>query len=115
MIDYLAPHIGTFVTGLIALILGWLGKSQVQKNVDKADLTLKIQAVYKEMVADADKNMDIMRDEIRLLKERQLMQDEKWLKKLDDIEKSWQTKYSRLQARYNSLQKKLEDYENKPK
>lgn len=113
MTEFLAQYVGTFITGLIAIVLGWLGKTQVQKNADKADLTLKIQAVYKEMVADADKNMDIMREEIRLLKERQLLQDEKWLKKLEDIEKSWQTKYSRLQARYNSLLKKVEDYENK--
>lgn len=111
MIDFLKPYIAEIVTGLVALVLGWIGKSQTQKTSDNADLTTKIQAVYKELVQDADNRLDLMRDEIKLLKEQQQLQNEQWKKKLDDIEKTWQTKYTRLQTKYNSLLKKLEDYE----
>ena len=111
MIDFITPYIGELLTGALALILGWIGKSQTQKKADNADLTTKIQAVYKEFVVDSDSRLDLMRDEIKLLKEQQTLQNEKWVKKLDDIEKTWQTKYSRLQTKYNSLLKKLEDYE----
>jgi hypothetical protein len=112
MIDFLTPYIGTLITGIIALVLGWLGKSQTQKKVDNADLTSKIQAVYKDMIVDADARMDLMREEMKLLKERQVLLNDHWTKKLEDIEKTWQTKYSRLQTKYNNLVKKLEAYEN---
>jgi arginyl-tRNA synthetase len=111
MIEFLEPHIGKFITGLIALALGWLGKSQTQKKADNADLTAKIQAVYKEMVEDADRSMDLLREKVKLLEEKQTLQNEQWKKKLEDIEKTWQNKYSRLQTKYNSLLKKLEKYE----
>ena len=113
MIEFLEPYLGTFITGLIAVVLGWLGKSQVQKKADNADLTAKIQAVYKEMVADADKRMDLMREEITLLKEKQSLQNENWIRKLEDVQKNWQSKYRRLQTKYNNLLKKLEEYEAK--
>ena len=90
MIELLQPHLGELLTGFVALILGWLGKSQVQKKADNADLTAKIQAVYKDMVHDADKSMDLLREEIKLLKENQELQNDQWLKKLDDIKKTWQ-------------------------
>lgn len=111
MIDFLKPYLGELLTGFVALILGWLGKSQTQKKADNADLTAKIQAVYKEMVEDADKSMDLLREKVKLLEEKQVLQNEQWQKKLEDIEKTWQSKYSRLQTKYNSLLKKLEAYE----
>ena len=111
MIEFLEPHLGKFITGLIALALGWIGKSRTQKKADNADLTTKIQAVYKEMVSDADKSMDLLREKQNLLEQKQALQNEAWQKKLDGIEKNWQTKYSRLQTKYNNLLKKLEAYE----
>jgi arginyl-tRNA synthetase len=111
MIEFFKPYIGEFITGFLALALGWLGKSQTQKKADNADLTAKIQAVYKEMVEDADKSMDLLREKVKLLEEKQKLQNHQWQKKLEEIEKTWQTKYSRLQTKYNSLLKKLEAYE----
>jgi len=113
MIDFLRPYLGELLTGLVALVLGWIGKTQTQKKADKADLTAKIQAVYKDMVGDADKGMDLLRSEIKLLNEKQNLQDEKWQKKLNEIEKTWKTKYSRLQTKYNNLLKKVQEYESK--
>lgn len=113
MIEFFKPYIAEILTGLVALVLGWLGKSQTQKTSDNADLTTKIQAVYKELIQDADNRLDLMRDEIKLLNEKQNLQNEKWQKQLEDIEKTWQTKYSRLQTKYNNLLKKLQEYEAK--
>lgn len=108
MREILEQHIGNLLTGLVALVLGWLGKSQIQKKSDQADLTSKIQEVYREMVVDTDKTIDNLREEIKLQKEKQELRNDQWIKKLDDIEKTWQTKYSRLQTKYNHLLKKLD-------
>ncbi|MEX6627575.1 hypothetical protein PG913_08225 [Tenacibaculum pacificus] len=109
MFSSLQPYFNELAIGLVSLVLGWLGKSKVQKKVEDADLTAKIQAVYRDMVVDADKRMDLLREEIKILKTKQTLQNEEWLKKLDNIEKSWQGKYSRLQTKYNNLLKKFEE------
>ena len=115
MKDIFTQYIGELITGLIALVLGWLGKSRTQKTSDKADLTAKIQSVYKELIGDADASLDKMRDDIADLKKKQYDNEEAWKKKVQEIEKSWQTKHSRLQKKYNNLLKEFEDYKSSDK
>lgn len=105
MWEYIKPYVGEFITGLIMLALGWLGKGKVQKRSDNTDLTAKIQSVYKEMVADTDAKMDTMREEIDALKKKQQEIDENWKKKIASVEKKWQTKYNALKAQFENYKK----------
>lgn len=113
-IDF-TQHISELLTGLIALVIGWLGKGRFQKKVNEADLTAKIQAVYKEMVPDIDAFKDELTKEVKTLKDNQKNIEAEWRKKLQMVENKWQTKYSRLQAKYTTLQKEFEDYKKKHK
>ena len=113
MVEFLAPYLETLITGVIALVLGWLGKSKIQKKADNADLTAKIQAVYKEWVSDADARIDFLKDEIRLMKEQRALSEDKFKIQLQEIEKSWQTKYTRLQTKYSALLRDFQNYKAK--
>lgn len=106
----LTEYLSQFVTGIIALALGWIGKGKIQKRSDNADLTAKIQSVYKDMVSDQDAFMDELRKEVMNLKKKQTEIDNQWRTKIQQVEKKWQTKYSRLQTRHNDLLKEFEAY-----
>lgn len=123
MKDFLTPYIGEFITGLIALVLGWFGKGKIQKRSDNADLTAKIQSIYKELVSDADSTVDSFRARITSLekrftesekhwqmkvdelKKKQIEIDENWKKKIVAVEKKWQTKYNALKTEFHTYKK----------
>ena len=121
MKDIFTQHISELITGAIALILGYFGKGKVQKRSDNADLTAKIQAVYKEMVADTDASMDALRAEVNTLTEKLLESDENWKKKVAElkskqaeIDESWKKKIAAVekkwQTKYSLLKKQFENY-----
>lgn len=111
MIDVLKPYIGELITGPIALLLGWAIKGKSQRRLANADVIAKVQAIYDKMVKDTNTRMDELKAEIDDLKKKQDSTDAEWRKKLKEIERKWQTKYTRLQSKYNDLLKKLKEYQ----
>ncbi|CDF80563.1 hypothetical protein BN863_28510 [Formosa agariphila KMM 3901] len=112
MIEVLKPYISEIILGIGGLG-AWLfeRKKRIQGfKQDDADLTSKIQGIYKDMVADSDASLDKMRGDMELLKKRQGEIDEQWRQKIQQVERRWQTKYSRLQKSYNELLKEFEEY-----
>ncbi|WP_435135703.1 hypothetical protein [Formosa sp. A9] len=112
MIDLLTPHISEIILGLGGLG-AWLfeRKKRIQGfKQDDADLTAKIQAIYKDMVLDSDASLEKMRQDMELLKKKQAEIDAQWRVKIQQVEKRWQTKYSRLQTSYKELMKEFEEY-----
>src|SRR5690606_5532010 len=107
MID-LKPYIGEFITGILAVVLGWLAKTKSQKKSDNADVLDKVQGIYDKMVEDTNERMDSFKKEIDELKKKQTSIDEAWRKKVQEIEKKWQTKYNGLQIKYSNLLKEFE-------
>lgn len=105
MKDVITQHLGELLTGLVALILGWLGKGKIQKNQDNADLTKKIQSIYKDLIADTELKIEAQEVEIEALKKRQKEIDDNWKKKIASVERKWQTKYANLKKQFDNYKK----------
>ena len=115
MKDIVTPYIGELITAIIALVLGWFGKSKAQKRQDNADVLTRVQGIYDKMVEDTNQRMNVMQSEIDALKKKQTEIDTEWRKKIQAVERKWQTKYSRLQQKHSELLKEFEEYKTNHK
>ncbi len=105
MKDILLQHLSELLTGIIAILLGWFGKGKLTKKQENADLTARIQNIYKDMIADTDKRLELQAEEIEGLKKRQKEIDENWKKKIALVEKKWQNKYKALEESFDRYKK----------
>ena len=115
MLELIQPYLSQIIISIGGLF-AWFFERKKRLNIikqDDADLTKKIQEIYRDMVADSDANMDNLREDIVNLKKRQAEIDDNWKTKLVQVEKRWQSKYSRLQKSYNALQKEFDAYKLK--
>lgn len=106
MKDIFLQHMNELITGILAVLLGWFGKGKIAKRQDNADLTGRIQAIYRDMITDTDAKLDKQAEEIEALKKRQAEIDESWKKKIASVERRWQTKYNSLKKQFEAYKKK---------
>ena len=52
MKELIAQNASELITGIIAVLLGWFGKTKMSKKVEDAELTKLVQGIYKDMIAD---------------------------------------------------------------
>jgi len=100
MKELIAQHLSELVTGVIAVVIGWISKSKMSKKVEDAELTKHIQGIYKDMIADTDRMIDQNTKEIADLK-----------KKLAEKDQYWQTKYANLQRENKALKQRISELE----
>lgn len=100
MKELIAQHASELITGIIAVIIGWFGKSKMSKKVEDAELTKLVQGIYKDMIADTDRMIDQNTQEISELK-----------KKLQQKDQYWQNKYSILQRENKALKQRISELE----
>lgn len=100
MKELIAQHLSELVTGVIAVVIGWIGKSKMSKKVEDAELTKHIQSIYKDMIADTDRMIDLNTQEIAELK-----------KKLIEKDQYWQNKYNNLQRENKALKQRISELE----
>ncbi|MFV0231795.1 hypothetical protein OBK30_01870 [Empedobacter falsenii] len=100
MKELIAQHLSELVTGVIAVVIGWIGKSKMSKKVEDAELTKHIQGIYKDMIADTDRMIDLNTQEIAELK-----------KKLIEKDQYWQNKYNNLQRENKALKQRISELE----
>ncbi len=100
MKELIAQHASELITGIIAVFLGWFGKSKMSKKVEDAELTKLVQGIYKDMIADTDRMIDSNTKEIAELK-----------KKLAEKDQYWQTKYANLQRENRALKQRISELE----
>lgn len=91
MKDILIQHLSELLTGIIAILLGWFGKGKLTKKVDEADLTARIQNIYKDMIADTDAKIEQLQKEIENLRKNQ---------------EQWKTKYRNLKHEFEAYKRK---------
>ena len=103
MKELIAHHLSELVTGVVAVVVGWIGKSRMSKKVEDAELTKHIQGIYKDMIADTDRMIDQNTKEISELK-----------KKLAEKDQYWQTKYNNLQRENKALKQRISELEKYP-
>lgn len=106
MKDIFLQHINELITGVIAIMLGWFGKSKLTKKEAEADILDKVQGIYDKMIGDTKQRMIEMLSEIEELKRRQSEIDENWKKKLASVEQIWQNKYNNLKNEFERYKKK---------
>ncbi|MDK7675110.1 hypothetical protein QP547_04705 [Weeksella virosa] len=111
MKELMAQHLSELITGIIAVIIGWIGKSKMSKKVEDAELTKHIQAIYKDMIADTDRMIDQNAQEIVDLKKKLNDQDAFWQKKLQEVENRWANKYNAIKRENTDLKKRIAELE----
>ena len=100
MKELIAQHASELITGIIAVVIGWFGKSKMSKKIEDAELTKHIQGIYKDMIADTDRMIDQTTQEIAELN-----------KKLQQKDLYWQNKYSILQRENKALKQRISELE----
>ncbi|MDM1070895.1 hypothetical protein HX001_00145 [Empedobacter brevis] len=100
MKELIAQHASELITGIIAVVIGWFGKSKMSKKVEDAELTKLVQGIYKDMISDTDRMIDQNTQEIAELK-----------KKLQQKDQYWQNKYSILQRENRALKQRISELE----
>ena len=100
MKELIAQHASELITGIIAVFLGWFGKSKMSKKVEDAELTKLVQGIYKDMISDTDRMIDQNTQEIAELK-----------KKLAEKDQYWQNKYDLLKQENITLKKRISELE----
>lgn len=118
MEELIAQHASELITGIIAVVIGWFGKSKMSKKVEDAELTKLVQGIYKDMIADTDrmieqnaKQISELTAEISALKSQLIEKDAFWQKKIQEVENKWSTKYNGLQRENNTLKKRISELE----
>ncbi|MGV0830762.1 hypothetical protein ACTS9D_00885 [Empedobacter brevis] len=118
MKELIAQHASELITGIIAVVIGWFGKSKMSKKVEDAELTKLVQGIYKDMIADTDRMIELnareilsLTKEISELKLQLAEKDAYWQKKIQDVETKWSTKYNGLQKENNALKKRISELE----
>ncbi len=116
--EIITQHASELITGIIAVVIGWFGKSKMSKKVEDAELTKLVQGIYKDMIADTDrmieqnaKKISELTSEITALKLQLVEKDAYWQKKIEDVENKWATKYNGLQRENNTLKKRISELE----
>ncbi|MBW7838455.1 MAG: hypothetical protein H3C36_02200 [Chitinophagaceae bacterium] len=112
MTEYMLQHLSEFLTGIIAVIVGWMAKSKTTKKTEEADLTKLIQDIYGKMIEDTNRQLDQNTAEIAELKKNLADQEAYWQTKLAEVDKKWQNKYSTLQKQNTELKKRITELEN---
>ena len=100
MKELIAQHASELITGIIAVVIGWFGKSKMSKKVEDAELTKLVQGIYKDMISDTDRMIDQNTQEIAELN-----------KKLQQKDLYWQNKYSILQRENKALKQRISELE----
>jgi len=111
MKELIVQHLSELITGIIAVIVGWIGKSKMSKKVEDAELTKHIQGIYKDMIADTDRMIDNNTKEITELKLKLAEQEAYWQKKIQEVESKWSNKYNTIQRENNVLKKRISELE----
>ncbi len=118
MKELIAQHASELITGIIAVVIGWFGKSKMSKKVEDAELTKLVQGIYKDMIADTDRMIELntqkiseLTSEISSLKSQLIEKDAFWQKKIQEVESKWSTKYNNLQRENNTLKKRISELE----
>lgn len=114
MKELIVQHLSELITGIIAVIVGWIGKSKMSKKVEDAELTKHIQGIYKDMIADTDRMIDNNTKEITELKLKLAEQEAYWQKKIQEVESKWSNKYNTIQRENNVLKKRISELEKHP-
>ena len=115
MRDFFIQHTSEFITALIAVIVGWIGKSKTSKKVEDADLTTKIQLIYKDMIADTDRMIDKNTAEIESLKKKLDEKDVYWQEELKKADAKWLQKYNLLKNENGKLKQRIGELERHEK
>ena len=100
MKELITQHASELITGIIAVVIGWFGKTKMSKKIEDAELTKHIQGIYKDMIADTDRMIDQNTQEIAELN-----------KKLQQKDLYWQNKYSILQRENKALKQRISELE----
>lgn len=111
MKELIAQHASELITGIIAVIIGWFGKSKMSKKVEDAELTKLVQGIYKDMIADTDRMIDQNAKEIADLKKKLEDQDVYWQKKIQEVENKWSNKYAVIQRENKALKQRISELE----
>lgn len=111
MKELILQHTSELFTGVIAIVIGWFGKSKMSKKLEDADLTKHIQGIYKDMIADTDRMIDQNAKEINDLKKKLEDQDLFWQKKIQDVENKWSNKYAAIQRENKALKQRISELE----
>jgi hypothetical protein len=83
--------------------------------MDDADLTTRIQEIYKDMIADTDAHLDRNTEEIKQLKKKLEEKDVFWQKKIEEVEKKWSNKYTAIQNKYNTIKRENDNLKKRIK
>lgn len=111
MKELILQHTSEVITGLIAIVIGWVGKSKMSKKLEDAELTKHIQGIYKDMIADTDRMIDQNAKEINDLKKKLEDQDFFWQKKIQEVENKWSNKYAAIQRENKALKQRISELE----
>ena len=111
MKELIAQNASELITGIIAVLLGWFGKTKMSKKVEDAELTKLVQGIYKDMIADTDRMIDQNTKEITGLKKNLSEQDAYWQKKIAEVENKWSNKYAAIQRENKALKQRISELE----
>ena len=112
MKELIAQHASELITGIIAVVIGWFGKSKMSKKVEDAELTKLVQGIYKDMISDTDRMIELntqkiseLTSEIYTLKSQLIEKNAFWQKKIQEEESKWTTENLELKKRIIELEK----------
>lgn len=111
MKELLTQHLSELVTGVIAVLVGWIGKSRMSKKVEDAELTKLVQGIYKDMISDTDRMIDQNTKEISELKLKLAEQEIYWQKKIREVESKWSNKYNVILRENQTLKERISEIE----
>lgn len=111
MKELIIQNASELITGIIAVIIGWFGKSKISKKVEDAELTKLVQGIYKDMISDTDRMIDQNAKEIAELKKKLEDQDAFWQKKITEVENKWSNKYAAIQRENKTLKQRISELE----
>lgn len=113
MQEFFLQHISEFITGFLAVLVGWIAKTKTAKKVEEADLTKHIQEIYRDMIADTDRRLEQNSIEIESLKKKLSEQESHYLTRIAESDRKWQSKYSALQKQNTELKKRIIELEKR--
>lgn len=111
MENLFTQHLSELITGIIAVIIGWIGKSRISKRTENADLTQKIQEIYKDMIAHTEQRIEENNEEIERLKKTLAEKEVFWQEELEKAEQKWARKYDLLKRENTNLKKRIAELE----
>lgn len=111
MENLFTQHLSELITGIIAVFVGWFGKSRISKRSENADLTQKIQEIYKDMIAHTEQRIEENNTELERLKKTLQEKDLFWQEELEKAEQKWAKKYETLKRENASLKKRIAELE----